>query len=175
MSPRRPLLQLRLWPILLKKSLLRARFLIPQRIDMLINGVYNQSLQSGRIEMTEIVAYLQNVKIRLGIKSDRQLAMKSEITQAAICSIMGGGSVPTDETCIRIALLAGDDPAYVIALARKSKASEASRPYWDRILKVLATAAVLGFFALNTAPLTVSHAEAFNTTLTSQTPLCILC
>ena len=96
------------------------------------------------MNMTEFVEYLRVVKTRLVMKSDRELAHKIGITGPAFSSIMAGISIPSEEHCVKIAQLAGDDPAYVIALARRCKAPESSRPYWDRILKVLATASMVG-------------------------------
>ena len=93
--------------------------------------------------MNELVSYLRDLKARLGIKSDRELASKIGMTQAGICNIMTGGGLPNDEHCVKIALLGGDDPAHIIALAHKSKASESMRPYWDRILKVLAVTSII--------------------------------
>jgi transcriptional regulator with XRE-family HTH domain len=97
--------------------------------------------------MTDIIKYLEGVKVKLGISSDRALAHKIGITQSAISNIMAGASIPSDETCIKIAELAGDDPALVILMAHKSKASEATKKHWAKIFKTV-TAAALGFLVM---------------------------
>lgn len=90
--------------------------------------------------MNELVAYLNDVKRLTGIKNDRQLSIAIGITTPAMSGIMAGVSVLTDEHCIKVAELTGDDPAKVIALAHKVKASEKACPHWEKILKALSPA-----------------------------------
>lgn len=85
--------------------------------------------------MTDFVKYLEGVKAKMGITSDRQLAMKIGVSPAYFSNIRLG-QVPHDDICLKIAELTGDNPEYVILLAHKSKANEATRPYWDHIFKV---------------------------------------
>lgn len=94
--------------------------------------------------MTEFAKYLTGVKAKMGIKSDNQLSIKLGVSQSAVQSWSVGGRVPEDDTCIKIASLSGDDPSQVILLAHKVKATDAAKPYWDKIFKTCA-AAVLVF------------------------------
>lgn len=121
--------------------------------------------------MTDIVKYIEGIKVGKGIKSDRQLAALVGITQPSMTNILGGLSVPKDETCVKIAELAGEDPAIVILLAHKSKASEATKKHWAKIFK-LVTAATLGlvmFFYIFASPAFSSTRQKNNLTQ------CILC
>lgn len=86
--------------------------------------------------MTEMAKYLTEVKAKLGIKSDSQLALKIGISQTMVSHIMLGYTAPGDDVCVKIAKIAGDSPEYVMLLAHKSKATEATRPYWDHIFKL---------------------------------------
>ncbi len=88
--------------------------------------------------MTEFSKYLGGVKAKLAIKNDYQLSIKSGIAYSTIQSWMKAGKVPEDDVCIKIANLAGDDPARVILLAHKAKASDVSKPYWNKIFKTCA-------------------------------------
>jgi hypothetical protein len=103
--------------------------------------------------MTEFAKYLEGVKIKLGIKSDRELGLRIGITQPSICSIMKGLTIPTDDKCLKIAEIAGDDPEKVLLLAHKSKASEKSRPYWDSLLKKVVNMSLIIFLTLAFLPL----------------------
>lgn len=87
--------------------------------------------------MTDFVKYLEGVKAKLGISSDRQFAGQIGVSQSFMSNMMAGWQVPEDDTCIKIAKLAGDNPERIILLARKSKASDTSRPYWEHIFALL--------------------------------------
>ncbi len=119
--------------------------------------------------MNDLISYLREVKTRNNIKSDREFALKVGLTQAAMSNFMGGAGSPNDESCIKIARFAGDDPARVIALAHKCKATENSRPYWDKLLKALATASIAILLFLSVLPVT-AHADSHN-----GRAQCILC
>lgn len=87
--------------------------------------------------MTEIAKYLTGVKVKMGVKSDLQLALRLGISQGMVNKIMMGVATPGDEVCIKIAELAGENPERVILLAHKSKASEKTRTYWEHIFNLL--------------------------------------
>lgn len=96
--------------------------------------------------MTEFAKYLEGVKIKLGIKSDRQLAFMIGLTQPSMCSIMSGKTIPTDDIVLKIAEIAGDDPEKILLLAHKNKASEKSRPYWDSLLKKVVNMSLIPYY-----------------------------
>jgi len=62
------------------------------------------------------------------------------LNAGSVYNVTKGVGAPSDDLCIRIAELVGDDPGKVILLAHKSKASEKARPHWDKILKAVASA-----------------------------------
>ena len=118
--------------------------------------------------MSEFSIYLEGVKAKLGIKSDNQLAIKLSISQSAVAGWTNSGRTPEDETCIKIANLAGDDPSQVILLAHKVKASEKTRPYWDKIFKTCAAAVLV-------LALTVGILLPYPVGIIPQLTECILC
>ncbi len=92
--------------------------------------------------MAEFAKYLDGIKAKLGIKSDRQLSFKIGISPAYLANIRIG-QIPDDDIVLKIAEIAGDDPEKVLLLAHKSKASEKSRPYWDSLLKKVANMSLI--------------------------------
>ncbi len=102
--------------------------------------------------MTEFSKYLEDVKIKLKIKSDAELAIRIGKTQSYMSQVMRGMTMPTDDVCLKIAEIAGDDPEKVLLLAHKSKASEKSRPYWDSLLKKAVNASLIILIALTFLP-----------------------
>ena len=102
--------------------------------------------------MNDMVRYLEGVKAKLGIKSDRALGVKIGMSSPAITSIMQGVTLPSDENCLKLAKLAGDDPEKVLLLANKSRAPENSKPYWDSILRKVAASSLVILFVLVVAP-----------------------
>jgi DNA-binding XRE family transcriptional regulator len=102
--------------------------------------------------MNTLVKYLEGGRSKMGMKSDRALALRVGITQSSMHNIMAGMSTPSDDTCMKIAELAGDDPARVIALAHMAKAPGASKKAWDKIFKAV-TAASFSFFLTNSLTL----------------------
>lgn len=83
--------------------------------------------------MTQFKDYLKEVKTRLDCKSDGELSRKLKLTSASTHHLIHGITVASDETCLRIAELTGDNPAYIIALAHASKATDKTRPVWEKI------------------------------------------
>lgn len=92
--------------------------------------------------------YLKTVLDRTGIKNERQLALRLGITQGFISQIKKGENTPSDELCIKLAKLAGDNPDRILLLSHKNKASEEAKPYWDKIIKTLATATLAIYITL---------------------------
>lgn len=101
--------------------------------------------------MTEFSKYIDGVKAKLGIKSDRVLAYQIGISTAYMSNLKAG-AVPDDDVAIKIASLADDDPEKILLLAHKSKASEKSRPYWDSLLKKVVEMSLIIFLSLAFLP-----------------------
>ncbi len=102
--------------------------------------------------MTDFAVYLMGVKAKLGIKTNTQLAEKVGIAQTYVTRIVKGGYIPSDEVCLRIAELSGDDPEKVLLLAHRVKASPKSRPHWESIFKKVAASSLVILFILVVAP-----------------------
>lgn len=92
--------------------------------------------------MTEFSQYLSSVKVRLGMRSERELALKLGISTTSIYNIIKGSSIPDDDKCLKIAEISGDDADKILLLAHKCKASDKSRPIWDGLLKKVANMTV---------------------------------
>lgn len=89
-----------------------------------------------------IEKYLEDVKIKAGIKTDRELATKLGVKPQAISAIKSGFNTPSEEHCKKLADLAKDPYEKVLLLAQVSKASETSKGAWERILKATAKAGI---------------------------------
>ncbi len=88
--------------------------------------------------MTDFTKYLEGVKAKVGIKSDLQLAVRIGVSYSLVHGFLHSNRIPGDDICVKIAELAGDDPARVIALAHVVKASGASKRAWEKIFKAVA-------------------------------------
>lgn len=103
--------------------------------------------------MRPIEKYLLEVKEKVGIKTDRALANALGMKQSSLYLIKSGVNTPSEETCKKLANIAGDPYEKVLLLAQVSKAPELSRPAWERIMKAAAQA---GVFTLSLALLTLA-------------------
>ena len=95
--------------------------------------------------MRPIELYLEEVKKKAGLKTDKELALKLGIKPSSICHIKNGNNTPSEEHCKILAALAKEPFEKVLLLAQVSKASETSRSSWERILK---TAIKAGMFTM---------------------------
>lgn len=106
--------------------------------------------------MNEFSLYLDQVKSRLNIQTDRELSEKLGIHKNHLVYIRKGATFPSDDLCCKIVDLTGDDPAPILALAHKLRAtSPKTRKVWERIEKALAAsvaACVLVAFFLTFSP-----------------------
>ena len=103
--------------------------------------------------MNDLVRYLEGAKAKVGIKTNNEMARRIGLTSPGFFAIMQGRVVPSDDTCIKIAEVAGDDAERVLLLARKARAPESSKPYWDSILRKVAASSLVILFVLVVAPL----------------------
>ena len=60
--------------------------------------------------MTELAEYISRAKRRHGLRSDRALCRRLELSDGAIFMWTGRGAFPRDDTMVRLADLAGLDP-----------------------------------------------------------------
>ena len=83
--------------------------------------------------MQDLSAYIQNLKEQLRIQKAPQLAAQLNIDERRVSKWCNGEEVPDDDNCIRLAWIAGDDPAKVLILKHLSSASIMSRAFWEKV------------------------------------------
>lgn len=114
--------------------------------------------------MRPIEKYLDEVKKKREIPSENAFARTLGMKPSSLYLIRRGVNTPSEETCKKIAELAGDSYEKVLLLAQLSKAPEVSKHAWERILKY----AVKGGLAMGLA-LLISSLLPSNDSMT--TPL----
>src|SRR6266446_4348952 len=83
--------------------------------------------------MQNLVEYFEGLKKQLKMQKDQELAAQLNIDEQRVSRWCNGEEIPDDDTCIRLAFIAGDDPANVLVLKHLSSASLISRPFWEKI------------------------------------------
>jgi transcriptional regulator with XRE-family HTH domain len=88
--------------------------------------------------MNDFVVFLEEVKKKHNLRFDSDLAEFLGLSKKNIGRLMQGRGIPSDETCVKIALAIGEDPLRVIGIARKTAAADQmTGMVWDRLLKTL--------------------------------------
>jgi predicted transcriptional regulator len=101
--------------------------------------------------MNEFAKYMDEVKQKVGIPSDRQLAMKLGEKQQNVSRYRTGETTAPVDFCEKLAELAGDEAAKVLMIAQMSKASEKTINSIRKILKCVAAATFVLLFTAITA------------------------
>ena len=83
--------------------------------------------------MQNLSEYIQDLKNQLKMQEKQELAERLNIDEQTILGWGKGEQIPDDDTCIRLAFIAGDDPARVLVLKHLSSASIMSRDFWEKI------------------------------------------
>jgi transcriptional regulator with XRE-family HTH domain len=83
--------------------------------------------------MQDLSAYLQNLKEQLNIQNNGELAAQLNVDEQKVSRWCNGEEIPDDESCIKLASIAGDDPAKVLILKHLSSASIMSRAFWEKV------------------------------------------
>jgi len=83
--------------------------------------------------MQDLSAYLQNMKEQLNIQNNGELATLLHIDEQRVSRWCNGEEVPDDDSCIKLAFVAGDDPAKVLVLKHLSSASIMARAFWEKV------------------------------------------
>ncbi|HET6465463.1 MAG TPA: helix-turn-helix transcriptional regulator [Nitrospiria bacterium] len=83
--------------------------------------------------MQDLSAYLQNLKERLNIPNNRELATQLNVDEQRVSRWCNGEEIPDDDSCIKLAFIAGDDPADVLILKHLSSASIMARAFWEKV------------------------------------------
>jgi len=83
--------------------------------------------------MQELSAYLQNLKEQLNIRNNGELATQLNVDEQRVSRWCNGEELPDDDSCIKLAFIAGDDPAKVLILRHLSSASLMGRDIWEKV------------------------------------------
>ena len=83
--------------------------------------------------MQDLSAYLQNLKEQLNIQNNGALATQLKIDEQRVSRWCNGEEVPDDDSCIKLAFIAGDDPAKVLIIKHLSSASITARDIWEKV------------------------------------------
>ena len=86
--------------------------------------------------MKTIPKILDHVKEKAGIKNDYNLSLKMGLTPEAIRQFRNNKSIPSDDTCIKLAKLSGENAEKIILIAHATRAeSKEATKIWNGILK----------------------------------------
>ncbi|HUK56154.1 MAG TPA: helix-turn-helix transcriptional regulator [Nitrospiria bacterium] len=83
--------------------------------------------------MQDLSAYLQSLKEQLNIRNNGELAARLNIDEQRVSRWCQGEELPDDDSCIKLASMAGDDPAKVLILKHLSSASITARSFWEKV------------------------------------------
>jgi hypothetical protein len=83
--------------------------------------------------MQDLSAYLKNLKDHLGVEKTGELALQLRIAEQRFSRWCDGEEIPDDESCVKIAIMAGDDPAKILILKHLATAPIMARDPWEKI------------------------------------------
>jgi hypothetical protein len=83
--------------------------------------------------MQNLSEYIQSLKERLKTQNNPGLATQLRTDEQRVSRWCSGEEIPDDDTCIRLAFIAGDDPAKVLILKHLSSGSVMSAAFWEKI------------------------------------------
>ena len=92
--------------------------------------------------------------------SQAQLAKKLGISGASLSELAAGKKELSDETYIKLAKLAGVDPAEVLIEKHERKAGPEARAVWARINAAISKSAILGVGVILLLPAQQTHADS---------------
>jgi len=103
---------------------------------------------------------LQRAQERIGAKSQRDLAKALGMNNSSLSLLASGKGELSDETYIKLAKLAGVDPAEVLIEKHERKAGPEARAVWARINAAVSKSAVLGLGVILLLPALQTHADS---------------
>lgn len=105
--------------------------------------------------------YLDQVKAKLGLHADKELAEHFNVTKAAISQYKSGARIMENEMCLAVALALDTDPLKIIMAADMDRAERSGqRSLWAVFSQRMAAAASLVVMVGVTGILTPQNAEA---------------
>lgn len=93
--------------------------------------------------MRTIDDYIDAARARAGIRSDRQLAIQLGLVQSSISQMRTKRIWPSDETMIRLAIMAGIDPAEALLELSAWRTEGTAQTLWRELARKLGTAATV--------------------------------
>ena len=117
---------------------------------------------------------IELAKNRNGIKSLTGIAEAIGINQSSLSLLKSGKSELSDETYIKLAKLAGVDPAEVLIEKHERKAGPEARAVWARINAVVSKSAMLGLGIVLLLPAPQTHANTLAPCITVEGKLLIM-
>ena len=105
---------------------------------------------------------VKKAQVHGGYKSLRDLADKMGINHSSLSLLASGKGELSDETYIKLAKLAGVDPAEVLIEKHERKAGPEARAVWARINAAVSKSAVLGLSVILLLPALQSHGDTSN-------------
>ena len=110
--------------------------------------------------MKTITEYLDRVKEKAGIKNDYNLGKELNLTPGAMFEFRHGKSIPSDETCIKLARLIKENPKEIILIAHAARAkSPEAKKVWNGILKKAIGYSIIIILFTYTAPSTANTGD----------------
>lgn len=103
---------------------------------------------------------LQKAQERIGAKSQRDLAKALGMNNSSLSLLASGKGELSDETYIKLAKLAGVDPAEVLIEKHERKAGPEARAVWARINAAVSKSAILGLGVILLLPALQTHADS---------------
>ncbi len=103
---------------------------------------------------------LQRAQTRIGAKSQRDLAKALGMNNSSLSLLASGKGELSDETYIKLAKLAGVDPAEVLIEKHERKAGPEARAVWARINAAVSKSAILGLGVILLLPALQTHADS---------------
>jgi len=83
--------------------------------------------------MRDLSAYIRNLKEQLSTQKSEELAAQLDTDEQRVLRWCNGEEIPDDDSCIKLAFIAGDDPAKVLILRHLSSASLMGRDIWEKV------------------------------------------
>lgn len=103
---------------------------------------------------------VQKARERGGYPSLASLAKAVDVNHSSLSLLTSGKSELSDETYIKLAKLAGVDPAEVLIEKHERKAGPEARAVWARINAAVSKSAVLGLGVILLIPALQTHADS---------------
>jgi hypothetical protein len=90
-------------------------------------------VKEDAMAMQDLSAYLRNLKEQLSIQKKEGLAAQLDMDEQTLSKWCDGEALPDEDSCMKIALIAEEDPAKILILKHLSSAPMMARDSWEKI------------------------------------------